>query len=112
MKKGEFTQLLVLDAVLTTEGQIHRCLGIITDWAILRRMLHPIRSKEDWLKELGNMKIRDAGIIDVAPKYPLESSLLEVAEGLMHHYAVLIEEGEGKYGIMTRADLLKLVQSV
>ena len=106
MKKGEFTQLPVIDR------ETDKCVGIVTDWALLRRMLNPIKakSKETWLKDMRNMQIKDADVIDEVPKYPPDSRLIEVAEGLMHHYAVLIEEDmEGSVGIITRADFLKLL---
>jgi predicted transcriptional regulator len=111
MMDGKFTQIPVLEEMVHQGNMIHRCIGILTDWALLRRMLHPIRSVESWLKEFIDMTIRDADVIDEVPRYPLESPLLEVSEGLMHHYAVLIEEGAGKYGIITRADFLKLLLS-
>lgn len=106
MKNGDFTQLPVF------ERQTEKCLGIVTDWALLMRMLNPIKakSKETWLKDMRNMRIKDAEVIDEVPKYPSESPLIEVAEGLMHHYAVLTEEEMGKkIGIITRADFLKLL---
>lgn len=106
MQNGEFTQLPVIDR------KSEKCVGIVTDWALLKRMLSPIKSgsKETWLNEMRNMQIKDADVIDEVPKYPSDSPLIEVAEGLMHHYAVLIEENMGKtIGIITRADFLKLL---
>jgi predicted transcriptional regulator len=76
-------------------------------------MLHPTKSvsREKWLVEFGKTEIQDADVIDEVPKYPSESPLIEVAEGLMHHYAVLVQEEitERKIGIITRADFLKLL---
>ena len=106
MWNNGFTQLPVVDR------KTRECVGIVTDWALLKRMLIPIKvkSKETWLKEMGNKRIKDADVIDKVPKYPSKSRLIEVAEGLMHHYAVLIEENMGKtVGIITRADFLKLL---
>lgn len=35
-----------------------------------------------------------------------------IAEGLLHHYAVIIrEESQAQFGVITRADLLELVLS-
>jgi len=104
LDKG-FTQLAVIDR------ETGKCIGIVTDRALLSRMLNPIKteSKEKWLKEMRKMRIGDADVIDKVPRYPSDSLLIEVAEGLMHHYAVLIEEKSGKLGIITRADLLKLL---
>jgi len=111
MKKGKFTQLPVF------ERDTNKSIGIVTDWALLRLMLHPPKSgsKENWLNEMKNMLINDERIrdevIDQVPKYPPDSPLIEVAEGLMHHYAVLIgEEMKKEVGIITRADFLKLLK--
>jgi len=106
MWNGSFTQLPVF------ERQTEKCVGIVTDLALLRRMLNPIKvkTKETWLKDMKNMQIKNADVIDEVPKYPSDSPLIEVAEGLMHHYAVLTEEETGrKVGIVTRADFLKLL---
>jgi predicted transcriptional regulator len=112
MKDGGFTQLPV------RERLTKKCIGIITDWGLLRIMLHPPKStsKEKWLQEVRNMQINDklledAKLIDQVPIYPSDSPLIEVAEGLMHHYAVLVQEEitERKIGIITRADFLKLL---
>lgn len=106
MKDGGFTQLPVIDK--ESEG----CIGIVTDLALLERMLNPIKStsKEKWLKQMKNTSIKDANVIDKVPKYPSNSLLIEVAEGLKHHYAVLIEENRGrKVGLITRSDFLKLL---
>jgi len=103
MKKGEFTQLPVIDK---EKGE---CKGIVTDFTLLKRMLSPTTPKEKWLNELKKMKIKDAGVIDAAPTFPLNSSIIEIAQALMYHYAVLISEGKGKFGIVTRYDFLKLL---
>lgn len=48
-------------------------------------------------------------VVELVPSYPDDVPIREVAEGLLHHYAVLIEEKEGGIGIITRADLVKLL---
>ena len=104
MKNGSFTQLPVVDK---ERGE---CIGIVTDFTLLKRMISPTTpSKEKWLNELKKMKIRDAGVIDAVPTFPLNSSIIEIAQALMYHYAVLISEGKGKFGIVTRADFLRLL---
>ena len=106
MAKNEFTQLPVIDK--TSKA----CVGIVTDFTLLNRMVSPIKaSKGNWLKEISNMKIKDAEVIDKAPTYPLDTPIAEIAQALLFHYAVLINEGNGKIGIVTRADFLKLLTS-
>ena len=34
---------------------------------------------------------------------------MEVAQSLTYHYAVLIDEGEGNYGMVTRNDIVKVL---
>lgn len=102
MWNGNYTQLVARDS------STNECLGIVTDYAILKAMLMPKGVPKDWLEALKKREIKETHLIDKVPIYPLDSSLTEVAEGLMHHYAVLVEEGNGKYGIITRADYLKL----
>jgi predicted transcriptional regulator len=104
MTDGDFTQLLVIDM------ETKKSLGLVTDFTLLKRMLSPtIPSKENWLQEFRNMEIKDADVIDEAPTYPLNTPIAEIAQALLFHYAVLISEGKGKIGIVTRADFLKLL---
>jgi predicted transcriptional regulator len=106
MKEKGFTQIPVKDR------ETRECLGLVTDWTILTRMLEPLKAqpKETWLKHLAGMPIRDADIIERVPEYPLSSPLIEIAEGLLHHYAVLVrDEFENQFGIITRADFLRLL---
>jgi len=104
---GDFTQLLVKNR---EKGS---CLGIVTDLTLLNRMAKPLKSisKDRWLTELKTLTIENANVIEQVPQYPEDCSIVEVAEGLKNHYAVLIEEGsENKIGIITRADLLKIIK--
>ena len=106
MKEEGFTQIPVIDR------KTNECLGLVTDLTLLTRMLEPLKAqpKETWLKHLAEMPIRDADIIDKVPEYPLSSPLIEIAEGLLHHYAVLMrDEFENHFGIITRADFLRLL---
>jgi CBS domain-containing protein len=104
MMKGGFTQLPVMDV---TTGN---CLGIITDFTILKRMLSPnTTSKENWLNEFKKIRITDAEIIDEAPTYPLNTPIAEIGQALLFHYAILILESRGKIGIVTRADFQKML---
>ena len=106
LEKGNFTQILVKDREKGT------CLGIVTDLTLLKRMAQPLKStsKDKWLTELKTLTIENADVIEQVPQYPEDCSIIEIAEGLKNHYAVLIEEGsENKIGIITRADLLKIM---
>jgi predicted transcriptional regulator len=101
MDKKDFTQLPVFK-----DG---RYVGIVSDYTILRRILSPnTQSKGKWLNELRELSVEQADIIDHAPVYSSEDHLAEISQALMYHYAILISQGS-KYGILTRADLLKIV---
>ncbi len=107
MQKRGFTQLPVI------ERATGKCKGIVTDFALLRRMLSPFTvSKKGWLRDLGRMKIKEADIIDAAPIFPLTSSIVEIAQALIYHYAVLVQESEEHIGIVTRADFLELFTDI
>lgn len=104
MREGGFTQLPVIDR------RTGKCKGMVTDFTLLKRMLSPSTvSKEEWLQNLGKMTLKDANMIDIVPNFPLTSSLIEIAQALIYHYAVLVEEADKKVGIVTRADFLKLL---
>ena len=96
-----YTQLPVFD-------KEKKCKGIITDLCIMQRMMNhlELEYKKDWLKQISNMSIEEANIVELIPTYPYDTSIREVAEGLIHHYAVLIKEKNGGTGIITRADLV------
>ena len=104
MQEGGFTQLPVIDR------KTSECKGIVTDFTLLKRMLSPFEvSKEEWLLNLGKMRIKDADVVDIVPNFPLTSSIIEIAQALIYHYAVLVVEANGKVGIVTRADFLQLL---
>jgi predicted transcriptional regulator len=101
---NSYTQLPVFD-------EEKNCSGIVTDWCLLERMMAILESesKADWLSRLRVIKIKNADVVELVPSYPDDTPIGEVAEGLLHHYAVLIEEKEGGTGIITRTDLVKLL---
>jgi predicted transcriptional regulator len=106
MREGGFAQLPVL------KRGTNECKGIVTDFALLKRMLSPSTvSKEKWLTDLGKMKIKDADVVDIVPSFPLTALFIEVAQALIYHYAVLIVEADRKVGIVTRADFLRLLSN-
>jgi predicted transcriptional regulator len=105
---NNFTQLVVKDK------ETNKCLGILTDFAVLKAMLSPFEVSKDWLRTLKQKKIgckEFADLIDKVPTYPSNAKFIEVAEGLMRHYSVLIQEDNGEIGIITRWDFLKLIKS-
>lgn len=116
MKQGGFSQLPVFDEETGNWG-------IITEFTIMKRMLSPLKSdkeiikdnegtasKLNWLNECRGMPIKEAKIIDEAPIYPLETPIAEIAQALLFHYAVLILETREKVGLVTRADFLEKVE--
>ena len=106
MDQGNFTQIPVIDK------ETGKCMGIVTDFTILKRMLSPQKnSKENWLSEFKKMTIKQAKIVDETPTYPLKTPIAEIAQALMFHYAILILETRDKIGIVTRADFLKALQN-
>lgn len=104
MTKGGFTQLPVINK------KTGKCLGIVTDFTLLKRMLTPnAKSEEKWLNKFKKMSIIDADIIDESPTYPMSTSIAEIAQALLFHYAILIIDEKGEYGIVTRADFIKIL---
>ena len=64
------------------------------------RMLEPLKAQpeETWLKHLAELPICEADIIDKVPEYPASSPLVEIAEGLLHHYGVIVrDENENQF---------------
>lgn len=106
LQEGEYNQLIVKDR------RTEKCLGIVTDLTLLERMTKPLKSESNdkWLHELKSLSVADSNVIEPVPQYPEDCSIIEVAEGLKNHYAVLIEEdSESKIGLITRADYLQLL---
>jgi predicted transcriptional regulator len=98
-----FTQLIAKNK----DGKIE---GIITDSMLVNAMLYPKEKSKDWLKELKNRTIRNSGLVDKIPTFPETATEAEVASSLIYHYAVLIDEGNGNFGIATRNDYMKLLR--
>lgn len=48
------------------------------------------------------------GVIDTGAKC-IVFDINEIAQALLYHYAVLVSEGKGKIGIVTRPDFLRLL---
>jgi predicted transcriptional regulator len=114
MKKGGFTQIPIYEKTDYNKktGKMNtEFVGILTDLGLLKRMSNPLKShsKEKWLKEMSRLTIKEADVIEHVPCFPDDSSLIEIVEGLYHHYAVLItEESQDKVGMITRNDLARI----
>lgn len=104
MAKEGYSQLPVFDRTYSDS------LGIVTDYSVLKRMLSPNTfSKNKWIDEIKKMTIEKAEVIDQAPTYSQDTSIAEIAQALLFHYAILIFKERGKVGIITRADFLKII---
>jgi predicted transcriptional regulator len=86
-------------------------LGIVSESSILKRVLHPeVNGKKlGSLDELGMLRVEEAGIIEEPPQYHIGSKMIEVSQVLTNYYAVLLTSGEKVIGIVTRADILELL---
>jgi predicted transcriptional regulator len=102
MYKKDFSQLLV------RKSETDECLGIVTDYSVFKEMLSPFEVSSDWLTTLKTKKIGQ--LFDRPPRFNANSKLIEVAQGLIHQYAVLIQEENDELGIITRWDFLRLIK--
>ena len=94
-------------------------LGLVTELSLLKRILRVklLENIEDLTKEpkvesltgLKSLTIRDAGVVDRVPEYPMETNFREIAQLLTYYYAIPLFEGAKVVGIITRADILKLL---
>jgi len=78
-------------------------------WMLLYRMLHPREKLSNWLRVLGEQTIKQSGLFDKVSPYTENSTQAELAQVLIHRYGVAISEGQGKLGIVTRNDFMKLI---
>ena len=100
MKQGGYTQLLVKN----NDGIVD---GVITDLTLLSQMIEAKNTDKNWLRRLKEKPIKN--LVERASKTPENSTQAEVAQMLLYHYAVAIDEGKKKYGIVTRNDFMKLL---
>lgn len=114
MRNLGYTQIPVIEKTNSEKRpaeSITKIVGIVTDFGLLNRMITPFESysKDKWLNEMSNLTIKEADVIEHVPSFPDDTSLIEIVEGLTHHYAVLItEESEEKVGMITRNDLARI----
>jgi predicted transcriptional regulator len=84
--------------------------GVVTDLSILNRMLPSSKIDKSSLLKFKDTMIKVAGIIEGIADCPIDSTLGMVAQMLVHFYAILLTDDLGEVrGIITRADLLKLL---
>ena len=114
MKKSNVSQLPVFSR------EKDEYLGLVTELSLLNRILKVEQSVTvDQLKEKMNlpeslldfksMTIAKANVIEKIPDYPIETSFREIAQLLTHYYAIPLYEKTRVTGIITRADVLKLL---
>lgn len=106
MMENGFTQLPVIDGA-------GRCYGVITDLSLIKAILSPPGGvdRRGWVRRLAGTRVADAVdiLVEDVPRIPADTPLREVVFTLLHSYAFLVEE-EGKVkGIVTRADIHKLI---
>jgi predicted transcriptional regulator len=114
MRKNEISQLPVFSR---EEGEY---LGLVTELSLLKRILkfepyetvHELKEKmktPESLSDFKSMTVSEANVIEKIPDYPLETSFREIAQLLTHYYAIPLYEKTRVTGIITRADILKLL---
>jgi predicted transcriptional regulator len=91
------------------EGETQGIRGVVTDLSILKVLMRKGGDKVSTVSELGGMTLGEAGVIVSVLECPADSSLLEAANILLGYPAVLVSSGAEVVGILTRADLLKLI---
>lgn len=92
-----FSQLPIMDRA----G--NEFLGVISELSIIRRMMRPNLSLQEWRET----RIEDAGIVESFIRFSPNTPTHEVAQLLLSYPAILLEEKLQITGIITRADLLK-----
>jgi predicted transcriptional regulator len=92
-----FSQLPVMDRAS------NEFTGVISELSIIRKMMRPDRSLEEWREA----KIKEAGVVESYIRFSPNTPTHEVAQLLLSYPAILLEEKLQITGIITRADLLK-----
>ena len=97
MRSHGFSQLPVLDR--------HHAIGSISEKTIVDKMAAGVGSKE-----LSRLKCGEL-LGEAFPTVSTGTPLPAVSELLKHHSAVLVRQGEKIAGIISKADLLKIIKS-
>ena len=98
-----FSQMPVRD------GGTGAIMGVITDLSILKAFMGRVGNKASSIDELHKMTLAEAGLVESVLECPGDSLLLDAAYILLGYPAVLVSSGAEVVGILTRADLLKLI---
>jgi len=96
---------------LPVKNRSNQFLGVVSELSLMKRIMHPeIGSKKiKSMEDLRGLRLEEAEVIEEIPKYPIGTKMTEIAQVLMNYYSVLLTDNEEIVGIITRADLLKLV---
>lgn len=97
---------------LPVKTRSNQFLGVVSELSIMKRITHPeIGSKKIMaMDDLRDLRLMEAEVVEEIPKYPIETKMTEIAQVLMNYYSVLLTDNEEEIvGIITRADLLKLI---
>jgi hypothetical protein len=57
------------------DAKTEECLGIVTDYSIVERMLLPKDASEDWHETLKDKQFKATDLVDKVPIYPLDFRL-------------------------------------
>ncbi len=90
-----------------------RWMGVVTEQGILRLLFSPMgRTDARDCGQIVSMSVRASGLVEGILECPESESLVMVAQLLIHFYAVLLSSDLGDVkGIITRADILKLLEN-
>jgi predicted transcriptional regulator len=83
--------------------------SVVTDLSILKAFMRRNGNEAPSLEQLGKMTLSELNIAESLLEFPADSPLLEIANILLDYPAVLIYSKAEIIGILTRADLLKLL---
>jgi predicted transcriptional regulator len=78
---------------------------------LLNRILHPQEKSREWLKHFRDQTIKMTNLWEEVPTFSKDANPMEVAQSLAYHYAVLIDDKDGNYGLITRNDLVKVLRN-
>jgi predicted transcriptional regulator len=85
-------------------------IGIVTELEIVKKMLNPEKTIGS-LSEMRKVTLRNTELIEDIVEYPSSTKIFELAQVLVNYPAVLLTSRSEVIGIITRADLLKLLHN-
>ncbi len=107
LRSNRFTQIPVRNR------ESGRWMGVVTEQGILKLLFSPVgRVKAKNCRQIVSMPVKESGLVEGILECPERESLVMVAQMLIHYYAVLLTSDLGEVkGIVTRADILKLLEN-